>query len=184
MDKVKGSVIIPFIKWIRKDKSGAYDKYLNNEDRKIISGRILASSWYAYETFINFVNTVAKVEAKGNMETVRAWGREWVNKEYENIYKNTYVKTNPRRAIKNRQTMFNALYDFAIADLEEVSESEYVMTIKGPGPDFKPAFYAVIGSMERGLELSGAKGLKAEFIDKNWEGAPNTRIRFSWESWE
>ncbi|MFC1884093.1 hypothetical protein ACFL2O_04920 [Thermodesulfobacteriota bacterium] len=183
MGKVKGSVIIPWVKSIRKDRSGDCDKYLSDEDRKVIFGKVLASAWYPYETYINCVNTVAKVEANGNLEKIRAWGREWVDKECEGIYKNTYVKTNPRRAIKIRQSMFNNFFDSIKIDLEEVSESEYIMSIKVPGPEFKPVFYVALGSMERGLELNGAEGLKAEFIDKNWEGASETRIRFSWTGW-
>ena len=67
-------------------------------------------------------------------------------------------------------------------DLEEVSESEYIITIKGVDSDFKAFFHAILGTFEKSLEYGGEKGLKVEFIDKSWEGSPAARIRFSWVS--
>ena len=183
MAKVKGSIFVPWVKGVRADKSGACDKYLTDEDRKLISGRILTSSWYPYETYRRCVDAVSNEIAKNDMNTIRGWGRAFVDSTYKNIYKNLFTESDPRKAMRSRQMMFRTLYDFITADLEEVSESEYTIKFNGVEPDFKSFFAMAIGVMERGLELSGAKGLKAEFIDKSWEGAPATRIRFLWDSW-
>ena len=183
MSKVKGSAIIPWVKSIRGNKSGAWDKCFSDEDIKMIFGHILESSWYPYETYIKCVNAVSKIVAKDNMKTIRQWGRDWAYTGNDGVYKNVYIKARPRRALKYRQLLVSQIFDFITTDLEEISESEYIMKIEGPGPEFKPAFYVVLGSMEKGLEINGAKGLKAEFIEKSWEGAPATRIRFSWTGW-
>ena len=183
MAKVKGSIFIPWVIGVRADKSGACDKNLTDEDRKAISGKILASSWYPFDIYKNCVNAVVKEIAKGNMELLRQWGRDFVDSTYKHIYKNLFSEKNPKRAMKGHQMMFKTLYDFVSMDLEEVSESEYIVKLEGVEPDFKPFFYTAIGTFEKSLEYAGAKGLKAEFIDKSWEGAPATRIRFSWDSW-
>ncbi|MFC1884091.1 DUF2378 family protein [Thermodesulfobacteriota bacterium] len=183
MGQVKGSIFIPWVKGVRGDKSGACDKHLTDEDRKVISGKILASSWYPYDTYRRCVEAVSKEVAKDNLDTIRGWGRAFVDSVYKDIYKNLFSENDPRKAMKSRQMMFKTLYDSITVDLEEISESEYIVTFKGVESDFKSLFAMSIGVMERGLELSGAKGLKAEFIDKSWNGDPQTRIRFSWESW-
>ncbi|MFC1884094.1 DUF2378 family protein [Thermodesulfobacteriota bacterium] len=183
MGKVKGSIFIPWVKGVRGDKSGECDKYLTDEDREIISGHVLASSWYPFETYLNCVNAVANVVAKDDMEKIRAWGRDFVDMAYKGIYKNLFSEKDPRRAMKSRQLMFKTLYDFVTAELEEISENEYVVTFRGTGPEFKAVYYSWVGVMERGLELSGAEGLKAEFIEKDWNGSPKTRVRFTWSGW-
>jgi hypothetical protein len=184
MSQVKGSIFIPWVKGVRGDKSGACDRYLNDQDRKIISGRILASSWYPYDTYRRCVEAVSKEVAKDNMDIIRGWGRDFVDKEYKDIYKNLFSETDPRKAMKSRKLMYKTLYDSIRVDLEEISETEYILSFKGVEPDFKSFFAMAIGVMERGLELNGARGLKAEFIDKSWNGAHQTRIRFSWVGWD
>ncbi|MFC1884092.1 hypothetical protein ACFL2O_04915 [Thermodesulfobacteriota bacterium] len=185
MAKVKGSVFIEWAKGVRGDKSGACDKYLTDEDRKIISAPILVSSWYPFETFRRCINAVCEVFAKGNTEIIRGWSRKYAENTYKDIYKNLFSgKTDPISAMKSRQMMFKTLYDSVRMDFKEISESEYIVTFRGVEPDFKLYFLTVVWIMERSLELSGAKGLKSEFIDKSWNGASQTRVKFSWDRWD
>ncbi|MFC1884089.1 hypothetical protein ACFL2O_04900 [Thermodesulfobacteriota bacterium] len=183
MGQVKGSIFIPWVIGIRADKSGACDKHLTDEDRKVISNKILASSWYPIENYMNIVNTVVKEIAKGDMRLVRQWGRDFTDSTYKHIYKNLFSESDSRRAMRSHQLMFKTLYDSVTVDLEEISENEYIVTFKGIDPNFKPFFYVTLGTFEKSLEYGGAQGLEAEFIDKSWNGASETRIRFSWESW-
>ena len=183
MGRVKGSIFIPWVIGIRSDKSGVCDKHLNDEDRKVISNQILASSWYPFETYINVANAVVKELAKDNMELVRQWGRDFTDSTYKNIYKNLFSEKDPKKAMKSHQLMFKTLFDFIEVVVEEVSEKEYIVKLQGADPKFKTFFYSTLGTFERALECSGAKGLKADFVDKSWEGAPATQIRFSWDSW-
>jgi len=183
MAKIKGSIFTPWVKTIRKDKSGAFDKYLNDEDRKLISGKILTSSWYPLETYMKVVNAVIKEFAKDDMELVWRWGRDFVDQSYRDIYKNLFSETDPKKVMKSHQLMYKTLYDFVDVEAEEVSDNEYILTYKGVDPSFKSFFYSALGTFEKSLEEAGAKGLKVEFIDKNWEGAPATRVRFSWTNW-
>lgn len=183
MGRVKGSIFTPWVIGVRADKSGACDKHLNDEDRKIISNQILASSWYPFETYINVSNAVVKELAKDDMELVRQWGRDFTDSTYRHIYKNLFSETDPKRAMKSHQLMFKTLFDFIDVDVEEVSENEYIVKFGGVEPNFEAFFYSTLGTFEKALEYGGAKGLKAEFIDKSWEGAPTTRVRFSWTRW-
>ena len=183
MARVKGSIFTPWVKTIRKDKSGIFDKYFSDEDRKLISGQILTSSWYPLETYMKMVNAVIKEYAKDDMDEVWRWGRDFVDDSYKNVYQNLFSENDPKKVMKNHQLMYKTLYDFVNVEAEIVSDNEYILKYEGVDPNFKSFFYSALGTFEKSLEHAGAKGLKIEFIDKNWEGAPATRVRFSWTSW-
>jgi hypothetical protein len=55
MVKVKGTMIVLFVKGIRADKSGRHDPFLTDQDRGIISQQILPSAWYPAETYKNYL---------------------------------------------------------------------------------------------------------------------------------
>ena len=75
MAKIKGTILIDFVKTIKADKTGVYDSYLTDKDKEVVSSRILPSGWYDYETFRNCFNAVVNVLAKNDMDAIRQWGR-------------------------------------------------------------------------------------------------------------
>ena len=87
MAQVKGTILIDFVKTIKADKSGAYDEFLTDQDREIISQRILPSGWYPYQTFRNCFNASVQVLAKNDMEKVEQWGRLYGEAIITSVYK-------------------------------------------------------------------------------------------------
>jgi hypothetical protein len=87
MRKVKGSIFIPWVKAIKAYKTGLYDDHLMQEDKKILSGLILPSSWYSFETYKNCFIAVSTVFAQNNPEIIREWGREYSNQIMGSVYK-------------------------------------------------------------------------------------------------
>lgn len=183
MARVKGTILMPYVKSIRSDKTGRFDKYLTEEDKKIVSSQILASSWYPLETHFNCMMALTKEIAKDNMQMVRDWSHSFVDSSYMQVYKNLFSETDPRKAIKGHQLMFKTLFDSIEMDLEEVSDKEYIGTYKGADPLLEPFYYSAVGIIERSLERSGAKGINIQFLSKSWEGDPETKIKISWAQW-
>ena len=179
--KVKGSVLIDFIKTIRADKSGVYEPYLTDEDREIIDQRILPSAWYPYDTFKHCFQAIFEVLAKGDLEKIREWGRMYGEAIMKGIYKGLLKEGDPLHYLKKYNTYLRNFFDFGSIEIKELSENEVEMALKDFDAQFVPAYYMMFGWLERTLEVCGAKNIKFEVLDRAWEGAPETRISISWK---
>jgi hypothetical protein len=181
MMQVKGSVLIDFVKTIRADKSGVYDRYLTDEDKRLIQQRILPSAWYPFDTFKNVFQAAFEVLAKGDLEKVREWGRAYGEVITKTIYKGLLKKGQPMEHLKRYPTAIRNFFDAGSIEVKEVSKNEAEMILKGFDTGFVPIFYIMFGWLEKTLEMCGAKNIQFETLEKAWEGAPQTRIRMSWE---
>ena len=108
MQNIKGSALIPFVKTIRADKSGVYDKWLTDEDRTIAAGKVFPSSWYPFETYQRCLTAVERVVINGDDETQKErlydWGYDAANSLLSGPYKNIIVQGSPQKSIENTQT--------------------------------------------------------------------------------
>jgi hypothetical protein len=180
MGKVKGTILLDFVKTIRADKTGVYDQYLSDEDREILKERILPSGWYPYETFRNCFNAVVQVLAKGDMDSVRQWGRIYGENIVTGVYKGIIKDRAPMESLSKYSTYIRNLFDFGEISIESVSGNEAIVSIKGLDADFEPLYHMMLGWLERSLELCGAKDIEAEVLSKAWEGAAESKVRISW----
>ena len=181
MDKnVKGSIFIALVKMIRKDKSGVFDKYLTDKDREIISQKILASTWYPYETFKHCLEAIFKVAAKNDFEVAKDWGRLVCQEVMTNIYKSLMKDCDPFSFIKKYEVTHMNLYDFGKTEIIEEAKNRVIHKLSDFDGQFALLFYIHQGWIEHGLELCGAKNVKSEFVTKSWEGHPFTSMRFTW----
>jgi uncharacterized protein (TIGR02265 family) len=180
MGKVKGTVLVDFVKTIRGDKTGVYDSYLTPADKEIISSRILPSAWYPFDTFKNCFQAVVRVLADNDMEKVRQWGRLYGENIITSVYKGMIKDGQPMEMLEKYRTYIQSFFDFGEFDLERLADNHAVIIMTGFGEDFPSQYYMMAGWIERSLELSGAKDIKSEFVAKTWEGAPDTRLDIKW----
>ncbi len=179
--KVKGSVLIDFIKTIRADKSGVYQRYLTKEDQAIINQRILPSAWYPYATFRNCFNAIYEVLAKKNLDLVRQWGRLYGARIVDALYKGLLKQGQPLDYIKKYEVYIKNFFDFGKIEVEEEAPNQVLIRMIDFDPSFPPLYAIMFGWLERTLELCGAKSIKLEIVRKSWEGAQDTAIRFKWQ---
>jgi len=178
--KAKGTVLVGFVKTIKADKSGVYDKYLTAEDKTIISQKILPNIWYPYETFRRCFNAVFEVIAKKDLEQVRNWGKLYGQAIMSDLYKGVLKKDDPIGYLKNSQVFIRNFFDFGRVEVVVEGENQILLKLIDFDPQFAPVHYMIRGWMERTAELCGAKDLKVEFVTKGWEGDPHSSIRLSW----
>ena len=178
--RVKGTVMIDFVKTIKADRRGSYDQYLTDEDRQVMSERILPSGWYPYDTYKRVFSAVVKVLANNDMEKVRQWGRIYGETIVTNVYKGLIREGQPMETLKKYATYIRSFFDFGDLVIDGLSEREAQITFKGMDPDFQAQYYIMIGWMERSLEMCGAKGISSEFTARSWQGAAETKVRMSW----
>ncbi len=180
MRQVKGSIFIGFAKSIKADKQGTFDRFLTDKDKEILSGLILQSKWYPYETYKNCFLAVAKVVARNNPETLRDWGREYGEATLTTIYKSALMKKEPQAAMNDYQRIFKGHFDFGRIEGEMVSENAITITVSDFDKDFEPWYYVAQGWMERFIQLLIDKPVRSEILDRSWAGAPATVFKMSW----
>jgi hypothetical protein len=178
--KVKGSIFIEFVKAIRANKTGVFDKYLTDEDREIISQRIMPNIWYPYETFKHCLWAFFEVMANKNLETIKGWGRLYSELVMPKIYAAILRTDDPLSFIKRVGVFERNFFDFGRVEMVLERNTQAVYTVTDLDPQFAPIQYMLFGWIERIMELCGAKNLRCTTLTKSWEGAANTSVRLTW----
>ncbi len=181
MARVKGTILIDFVKTVKADHSGAYTPFLTPQDQAVISGRILPSGWYPYQTFINCFKAAVAVLAKNDMEAVRQWGRLYGENIVTGFYKGMIRDGAPMDSLQKYNSNIRNLFDFGEIQVEPLGQNQALIKILGFDPGFEAQYHMMRGWIERSLELSGARDITCEFVEKSWQGAPQTSLKFSWK---
>jgi len=181
MGRVKGTILIDFVKTIKADRSGAYAPFLTPQDQAVIAGRILPSGWYPYETFTHCFNAVVTVLAKRDMEAVRHWGRLYGENILTGFYKGMLRAGAPMDSLLKYQNHIRNLFDFGEIEVEPLKQTQALIKITGFDLKFEPQYHMMRGWIERSLEICGALDISCEFVEKSWQGDPQTSLKFSWK---
>ena len=176
---IKGSLFIRLVKIIKSEKSGAYDKYLTDKDREIISQKIINGSWYPFETYKHCITALFEVVGKKNPETAKEWGRQECQAAMTTIYK-AYISGDPMSFLKRYGVIHKSFHDFGDIDVLVEGESQATFKISNFDAKCVPFYYLLQGWLERGMELCGAKNITCAFLTKSWEGHPDTSLRLTW----
>ncbi len=181
MSMVKGTILVDFVKTIKADKSGGYERFLTDDDREIVDSRILSSRWYPYDTFKRCFAAAVENLAGNNMDSVRQWGRLYGETIIKSVYKGLIREGEPLDALSKYRTHVRNLFDEGDIEVQKPSEGKAEMVFTNFDPDFEPLYHIMRGWVERSLELCGAKNISSEFVQKSWEGDPQTVISLTWE---
>ncbi|HIJ58008.1 MAG TPA: hypothetical protein HPQ03_18070 [Deltaproteobacteria bacterium] len=182
MRKVKGTMFIPWVKAIKADKTGLCDDHLTQGEKEVMSGLILPSSWYSFETYKNCLNAVSMVFAQNNPGTLWEWGKEYGKSIMSSVYKRAIQEEDPKLAMEQFVFVFKSMFNFGRLSFEIVSDNEMLVSIEEFDPDFEVWYYVTIGWLEQFIELCLKKTVQAEFGQKSWEGAPMTQIKVTWDA--
>jgi hypothetical protein len=179
--QVKGSIFVEFVKVIRANKSGDFEKYLTEADRKIISQQILPNIWYPYETFKHCLTAVFEVIAKKDLETAKEWGRLYAHAIMGDIYKGMLKPGAPLSFLKKVVILGRNFFDSgSVESVSIIADNQVVYKMAKFDPQFAPIHYMLLGWMERSTEMCGAKNLNSEMLTKSWEGGADTSVRLTW----
>jgi len=173
-------MLIEFVKSIKADKTGAFDRFLTDADRAVLSQRILPGSWYPFETYKRCFTAVARVLAKDNAETLREWGRQYGQATMTSIYKIILQKKDAQSAMTAYNSVFRSQFNFGKTEFKMVSENEMLIGLMGFEPDFTALHHVAQGWMERTIALVINKPVRSEIAGNTWEGGPAVVIRLRW----
>jgi len=179
---VKGTLFLDYVRMIRKRKEVDWSKHLTPEDRKVLGQMVLPSEWYPLETFQRCGVAVLKEIARGDLEMVRVWGRTSMD-ELMKIYKNLAEETQPLKALEKLQLLRRRFFDFEGLEISPLGGNQVQVKVDMAfgGVADEAYAYQILGAIERLLERSGAKKIQSQFVQKAWQGSPNSILEFNWE---
>jgi hypothetical protein len=183
--KIKGSMLVDFVRMIRANKDKNWNEYLKPEDWEVINQRILPSVWYPVEVFMRCGWAVFKVIAQGNLDIARMGGRMQGKNLFENVYKGLVANQDPQTAVNRFVVVYNQFFNFSSLRFEEVDKNhvkvhnDYDESHNHPG--MVPYCHNLMGILETLIEKSGGKNVKIELKAKQWEGARTTVMDVTWE---
>ncbi len=157
-----------FVKTIRANKSGTYDKYLSDEDRAVINTQILPSLWYPYETYKHCFLAVFEVIAKSNLEEVREWGNLYGGLFMDRIYRNGIDRDQTLANIRRIPAYINSLYNVGNSEVIVEGPSRALVQLHDCDPEFYPLYYFFLGWFQKIAEIFGARHVRCEFDKMGW----------------
>ncbi len=180
--KVKGSLLVDYIRMIRANSELAWDEYLSKEDFDILEGRILPSSWYSFETFQRTGLAVYQLLAKGDLQAVWAWGRISIE-QLAKIYKQIVVPGDPLSGVKKFMILRGQFFNFEPIALEELGSKHVQIKVENESgfAGMEPFTYQLAGGMERLIEMCDGHDVVVEIVKQSWKGDSETLIEARWE---
>ncbi|MBN1800444.1 MAG: hypothetical protein JW891_03005 [Candidatus Lokiarchaeota archaeon] len=180
MKKTKGIFMHYIVTGIKANKTDAYKKLLSKDAKKIISQNILASDWYPFEIYKELLNALAKVEARGDMNIVQNWGRNFGHKAMTELYAQTLEEGNVRKALEKYKRFSRIVFNFNSINLEYISGREIHVSYEDFDPDFEVYYHLAVGWIEKFVEICAGVMPESCFLSKSWEGDGITKFRISW----
>jgi hypothetical protein len=174
MKQVKGILLLAFVKTIRADKSGLYDKFLLQEDIPVINKKIVDALWYPYETYKRCVDGVYEIVGKKREEKLKEWGGSYARQIMPTIFKKTIKENNPLEHFQRTPVYIKSMYDFGGTDVTVENPDSVILKLSDFDPDYPPIYIMLAGWFQSVAELCGAKNVQCKYIDKSWVNKSNT----------
>jgi len=182
MDRiVKGIILADYVRMIRNAKSVNWDKYLTREDKNYLNQRILESEWYPFDTLDRMAVGIITELAKGDLETVKAWGRVSMERISE-LNKSILCEDQPMESLMRFKIFRGSLFNFDPIKVVLITSKKVIIELNYGMSEIaeKAAAYHTLGYIERLLELAGAKQIRSEFTSKIWGNDPATVYEVEW----
>jgi hypothetical protein len=189
MTKIKGALLMEYVRLIRDNKDKDWKKYLDEEDSKIIFGAVMPNAWYPLEVYEHAGKAIFKEIAQGDLKNAKIWGRFVIEDLGNRFYHNLVRFQDPEGALERCMTFILQWFqfddpNFQAIQVEKVGPKQVKMTLRNDHPyDYFEAYaYQSLGTFERIVELNGGKEVKAEITTQNYKSnTPSVTIMVSWK---
>ncbi len=181
--KVKGTMLIDYVRIIRNRKDIQWEKYLTQKDMNLINQRIFPMGWYPFDFFMRCGLAILYEVADNNLDTVRQFGKMTMRNLVDNTLTMLRNRADVFDAFKRLNAISDRFFNFATPRYEKEGEKSLRVTLlNAPDIEGLEAFcYQIIGNYEYMIELYGGKNVKLDWDKKTWEGDKNTSFILSWE---
>ena len=185
--KAKGVLLVDHVRMIRSAKDPRLLDPLPREDREIIASRVMASSWYPYETYVRTLDVIFREIGGSNPEVARDMGRFMASRLLAGPY-SMYVKVgDPQSTLLGFQIIWKNFFNFGTVRLApdastppDAGRRVFNGTIDGFPDMSKPLCFIVQGFLDKTLEMCGAPGRFIEELTCAASGDPACSYRTGW----
>ena len=183
--KVKGTALSSSVKYLQ-DKFGpdALEKVIINlpEDQKAaVRGGVLASSWYPFSTLVSIMRAAKKAYGAGAPDIYRDIGRASADYSLSTVYKIFFKVGSPQFIIGRAATLYTNFYTSGEMKVLDSGKGFANVQITGFNEPCEEYCMRLWGWMERMLELTGARNIKAAHTKCRLKGDALCLYQGTWD---
>lgn len=181
--KVKGEVLLDFVKMIRSAKDLPWEKYLTPEDMDLVKSIIIPASWYPAEMYNRMGLAAWEIVAKKNLEMLRAFGSQTMTQLLNGIYRPHLDLNDPHKAVKKFIELQTRYMNFGRIECEKAGDRGIHVSILEFGGFLIVDIWLDMTSaqLKTLIEFNGAKDVKYEIRVTGDKEDPVYLADFKWQ---
>ena len=187
-NKIKGAIIVNYVRMIRASKDLPWGEYLTKEDMELVHGNIMPSTWYPLEVFEHVGYAVFMLMGKGDLNVARAFGALSVQETFSRVYQKVLFQEKDMVSVLKKFVVLRKQFirfedpDFDSMSMELIEDNKVKMILKAPefNKYIKPYTHQVAGAFEKLLEMSDAKDIRVNIVSIQSETEPGSEIEITW----
>jgi uncharacterized protein (TIGR02265 family) len=180
---IKGVMLKSRLKYVRtKYGEDALKNLLDSLDpdlKATLTGRIIATQWYPFQTINDLDSTICEQLARGRDKAYLEMGAFSADNQFTTAYRGYLQSGNPHTILKKSSTMFSRFYKPGSMDYLSTGEKSCLLVIKNFISTTQNCLTAV-GFFKRAIELSGGKKVKIEEVKCTARGDDVCEFQVTW----
>lgn len=178
MSKVKGLMISPWVNMITDENREEFNKWLDDEDKELLSQTFFPSSWYPFSIYQHIVDAASAVIANNDTKILTNWGYLYAQRMMTGTYRNMFVPNDPIKSLEKNSYVESLFFDFGKVEIKVTGENVIEIYLHEFPREFRNLYWVKNGWYVGILEMTGAKNIESHFIAKSWSGDPITIIEY------
>jgi hypothetical protein len=183
--EVKGAAVKSTIEFVKQNFSDNYDDWLNNlpkESFSILSGNISNTKWYSFK-YAQLIPTDYIIDNfySNNIDGAKEIGRYSAKESLHGIFKYFIKLGSPSFLINRAAKVFKTYYKNSHIEVVSSTKTSVILKITDFNELDKYTEARISGWIEKALEISGCKNVKANIVNSIAEGDDYSEIFLTWE---
>ena len=180
MGKAKGTTIINAIKVLRTKKDAARKVLPERLHKYLETERILISSWYPEEDFLDIVRALAEVIPDPGMDSYEFMGRLSARHDLEGVYANLIRSGDPAATLRRTTITWGLYHDTGKQAVVESGDNYVVTEISGYAHPSRESCGTVKGWNAELAAMAGGKNIQVVHEGCVLDGAKACRFKVTW----
>lgn len=166
---------------IRGGKGTDFSHHLTPGDLALLEEEILPDAWYPMDTFERYGLAILAEIARGDLESVRMWGRLQVD-ALQALHPALLAPGDVPDTMMRFQVVRRGFFDFDALRVLEVHDGGARVRVRyhmGATAE-EAATWQTVGFFERLVELAGGAEVEGALVARSWVGDPETIFDLTW----
>jgi hypothetical protein len=181
--KVKGELLVDFVKMIRAAKDLPWKEHLKPEDMEIVNSMVIPTSWYPVESYQRMALAVWELVAKRNEEVVHEYGRQAMRELLKGFYRPHLDRGDPFQAVDKFLGLRRSLFSFSRTEVKKKGENNILVRISGFGSFEGMDIYALLiaAYLQALIEFNRGKDVKYDIQETREQDEQVYLINIEWK---